>query len=506
MRCWRTALAAGLALLVFAAPASAAYEANKASLDKHPLPNWWRDAKFGIFIHWGPASVPAWTLPDGLAGFWYWLEQQVPGTPTWLHHLLTYGPDVTYDDLIAKFTASKYDPAAWVRTFKSAGAKYLLLTTKHHDGFALWPSATSHRNAGYMGPKRDLVGPLMKAAREQHFKAGLYYSIPEWFNPAPRPALANIVSSALSMQAAPAGVLGDTVFNLSPRNAYTQQPVPYAGYVPIADYAAGQVRPQLRELIKRYHPDEIWCDIGGAESYYKSNEIEAEYYNEAVTTSPGGVVVNDRCGDGHTHNDFLSVEQGNGYTLGTQTIGRPTETDRSIGSWFYSDGNTDAALPTRQSLLGELITAVSLNSNYVLNISPRADGSLPEPIVSRLEYIGRWLKINGAAIYGSRPWSQGADDNNTNTRFTVGADGTFYVTTIGWPGRQLRIAAPIPVPAGARLELLGSRGAPLSWKRDGKGVVIDLQADMTKATRSEGAATIRIAVRKQPKYKRKVQR
>jgi alpha-L-fucosidase len=486
------ALGAVLAALVLAAPA-AAYDATKKSLDTHPLPAWWRDAKFGIFIHWGPASVPAWTLPNGLAGFWYWLEQQVPGTPTWLHHLQTYGPDVTYDDLFARFTAAKYDPTAWIGTFKAAGAKYFLLTTKHHDGFALWCSKTSRRDACDMGPRRDLVGPLVRAARKRGIKAGLYYSIPEWFSPAARPMAANVVSSALSMQPAPAGVLGDAAFNLRARNAYTQVPVPYTGYTPISDYGAGQVRPQLDELIDTYHPDEIWCDIGGAESYFKSNATIATFYNAAATTNPGGVVVNDRCGDGNTHVDFASVEQGNGYTIGTQTIDKPTETDRAIGSWFYSDANTDASLPTRPALLGELVTAVSLNSNYVLNISPRADGTLPEPIVSRLAYIGRWLKINGHAIYGSRPWSQGADDNNANTRFTVGRDGAFYVTTLGWPGKQLRVAAPIPVPDGARLELLGGDGTALTWRREGKGVVIDLpSADMTKATRSEGAATIRI--------------
>ncbi len=478
----RTAIcaAATLALACSAPPATAA-------VDKHPLPGWWRDAKFGIFIHWGPASVPAWTLPNGLSGFWYWLEQQVPGTPTWLHHLQTYGANVTYDDLIAKFTAAKYDPAAWAKTFKQAGARYLLLTTKHHDGFALWCSGTTHRDACEMGPRRDLVGPLVKAARKRGIRPGLYYSIPEWFSPAPRPILTNVLSSLLSNQAAPAGVLGDAVFNLRARNAYTQAPVPYTGYVPIADYGSGQVRPQLRELIHKYRPDEIWCDIGGAESYYQSNAVIADYYRAV----PRGVV-NDRCGDGHTHADFASVEQGNGYTIGTQTIGKPTETDRSIGNWFYSDANTEERLPTPAALLGELVTAVSMNSNYVLNVAPRGDGTLAQTDVRRLRYIGRWLTINGAAIYGSRPWKQGADDNNANTRFTVGKDGRFYVITIGWPGRQLKIAAPVPVPDGARLTLLGGDGSALPWRRSGQGIVVGLPADMTKATRSEGAAAIRV--------------
>ena len=482
MRRWIGAWVAVISLAAVPA-AQATYQPTKASLDTHPLPAWWRDAKFGVFLHWGPASVPAWTLPHGLAGFWYWLEQQVPGSPTWAHHLQTYGANVTYDDLIPKFTASKYDPDAWAKLFKDVGARYFILTTKHHDGFALWCTRTTHRNACDMGPKRDLVGPLVEAGRREGLKAGLYYSIPEWFNPAPRPIAANIVSSATSMQSEPAGVLGDSVFNLRARNAYTQQPVDYTGYTPIDDYGAGQVQPQLRELIDTYHPDEIWCDIGGAESYYRSNEAIARMYNQNAST-----VVNDRCGDGNTHIDFKSVEMGNGYTLGSQTIDTPTETDRAPGNWFYSDGDTDESLPTRESLLGELITAVSMNSNYVLNIGPRADGTLPEPLVSRLEYLGRWLKINGEAIYGSRPWTQAADDGNDNTRFTVGKDGSFYITAIGPPAQELRVKAQVPVPDGATLTLLGSDGAPLSWHRDGTDLVVELQA-----TRSEGAETIKVS-------------
>jgi alpha-L-fucosidase len=179
---------------------------------------------------------------------------------------------------------------------------------------------------------------------------------------------------------------------------------------------------------------------------------------------------------------------GNGYTLGSQTIDKPTETDRAPGNWFYSDGDTDASLPSRESLLGELITAVSMNSNYVLNIGPRADGTLPEPMVSRLAYLGRWLKINGEAIYGSRPWTQGADDGNENTRFTVGRDGSFYITTLGRPGSELRVKAQVPVPEGATLTMLGGNRTPLAWHRDGTDLVIELQP-----TRSEGAATIKVA-------------
>src|SRR4051812_26726355 len=169
----------------FAAPGTVPpdYEPTRASLDTHPVPRWYKDAKFGIFIHWGPYSVPAGSSRH-LASEWYLFYSSWRNSAEWEYHRQTYGEDFVYDQFIPQWKAERYDPDAWVRLFEDAGAEYFVLTSKHHDGFSLFPSAVTNRNAMAMGPKRDLVGELFTAARKRGtVRPALYYSLGEWFNP-----------------------------------------------------------------------------------------------------------------------------------------------------------------------------------------------------------------------------------------------------------------------------------------------------------------------------------
>ncbi|MET9633618.1 alpha-L-fucosidase [Lentzea sp. NPDC006480] len=491
-------------LVVLAAvltPAAAAdpirYDPTRESLARHPLPDWYRDAKFGIFVHWGPYSVPAYGAPllpapaDGLGygvAEWYWLVQQIPGTNAWTNHLLKHGPFKTYDDFIPEFTAANFDPDAWVRLFEDAGARYFNLTAKHHDGFALWPSDTTGRDAGELGPRRDLVGELFDAAhrRGDRVKPGLYYSIPEWFSPAPQPL----------RPLDPAELLKDPVRYLAGelpwagalqrRNAYTQQPVPYTGYRPLDDYAAGQVRPQLRELINRYHPNTLWCDIGGPEAYFKSNEVIADYYNQAPDHNPDGVVVDNRCGDKDTHRDYEVIERTTDGTGPPRPDAAYTEVASTMGhSWGY-DPNDELA--STDSLVDMLVNTVADNGNLLLNIGPKPDGSIPDAMAERLRGIGTWLRINGEAIYGSSTWTTRSEGD---LRYTKGANGDLYATSLVWPGRELVITAPVDA---RRITLLGSDGTPLPFRHEGGRLVVTTPAggDQHAATRSEHAFVFRI--------------
>lgn len=487
-------------LAALAAPATGhaqepvSYEPTATSLARHRIPAWWQDGKFGVFIHWGVYSVPAYA-PPGASPFelspncsayaeWYWFVQQVPACTTWRHHLQTYGPDLVYDDFIPRFRAERFDPDAWVRLFARAGARYFVLTAKHHDGFSLWCTGTTRRNACEMGPRRDLVGALIAAARRDgdRVRPGLYYSIPEWYNPAPRPASA---TDGTGVNAP----LFASVF--PPRNAYTQVPVPYTGYTTIADYAAGQVRPQLRELIDRYHPSVLWCDIGGDEDYFRSNETIAHYFNQARRTTPEGVVVDDRCGDPTTHRDYKTSEYKTTYPR------PPFEATRGMGSSFgYNSQESDGSYLTGEQLIATLVSTVAHGGNLLLNVGPRADGTIPEPMADRLRAIGDWLAINGEAIYGSRPWTRPEAED---LRFTVGPAGFLYVTMLSWPGRELTIDAPLTLGRGARVALLGSDERPLPIRRAGSGHVVTLpSADRDVATRSRGAYTLRIGPRLRP--------
>jgi alpha-L-fucosidase len=460
------------------------------------VPAWWLDAKFGIFIHWGPYSVPAWGPVSPLEqatnftpyAEWYGETMSIPGTATWQHHLLTYGPNVGYDDFIGRWKADKWDPDAWIRLFREVGAKYFVLTTKHHDGVALWCTGTSHRDACDMGPRRDLVGDLVAAAHraKDAVRPGLYYSIPEWFNPA---AKASGLYASNTRWDPTSRLIFQVAFEspLPFRNPYTQLPTPYTGYVPISDYAAGQVRPQMRELINDFHPAILWCDIGGRESYYRANDVIADYYRAV----PDGVV-DDRCGDQTTHADYTTVEHA------TDPVKPPFEVVQGLaglGSSFgYNAAQPEADYQTVPALIHTLADTVAHGGNLMLDIGPRADGTIPQVMVDRLRGIGAWLTVNGEAIYGSRAWTQPAAGN---VRFSVGPAGFLYAIVLGARGRELTIDAPIPAARGTRMALLGTDERPLAFRRVGDRVVVTLPD--RGAGPAEAASVLRIGARLRPR-------
>jgi alpha-L-fucosidase len=456
-------------LLVPAAPAAA-----------HTAPPWWRDAKFGVFVHWGPYSVPAWgpvSDADKATNFtnyaeWYGETMTLQGSATWRHHLETFGPQFDYDDFIPQWKAERWDPDSWIRLFEQAGAKYFVLTTKHHDGVALWCTKVSHRNTCEMGPKRDLVGDLMAAAHRagDRVRPGLYFSIPEWFNPAHKEPF--LYSGNSRWDSNTRGAFSVAFENPAPRrNPYTQEPIPYTGYVPVDDFAGGVVKPQAEELIREFKPSILWCDIGGRETYFHSNAWIDDYYRAV----PDGVV-NDRCGDLDTKSDYATVE------LPTDTAKPPFEVVQGLagrGSSFgYNAAEPPSGYQTLPDLLDTLVDTVARGGNLMLDIGPRADGSIPQIMVDRLRGIGAWLKVNGEAIYGSHQWTREAAGD---VRFTVGRAGFLYATSLGWPGDRLTIDAPVDVPAGTRIALLGTDERPLRFHREGAKLVVDLPAGGERA-------------------------
>ena len=466
------------------------YEPTLESLAKHPIPEWWDEGKFGIFIHWGPYAVPGYgsslkhltplsdAIPEFMPAEWYWLGQQIPFSPGWFHHLNSYGLNFTYDDFLPQFTADKFDPDDWISLFEKAGAKYFVLTSKHHDGFALWPTDTTGRNSAEIGAKRDLVGELFAAAEraDNRVKPGLYYSIPEFFNPAPAP------KDAIGTSGANPWLYG----SFTPRNAYTQVLLPYTGQPDISDYADDIVRPQLREIIAHYKPYLLWCDIGGKEAYFRSNEIIAEYYNDALISRTEGVLINSRCGDNNTHRDYEVVEQGAGFAHDADESKR-TETARTMGeSWGYDKGDV-ARARSANDLIAGLAQAVAKNSNYLLNIGPRADGTIPDWMRERLLSIGRWLKINGEAVYKSRPWDKSSDE--AGNYFTVGESGDFYILATDINEERLVVNAQIPVTESSVITLLGSDGAVLPFQVNTSNIEIDLPVDLFQSSNSGNLPT-----------------
>ncbi|MFJ9903270.1 alpha-L-fucosidase [Streptomyces sp. NPDC101152] len=430
---------------------TADYQPTEASLDGHQAPYWFQGAKFGIFIHWGVYSVPAWAPVGKQYAEWYWDQMQDPNNPTYAHHRDTYGADFAYDDFIPRFTAQHFDPRAWVELFRDAGAQYHVLTSKHHEGFALWDTKVSDRNAVKMGPKRDLVKELFEASRRYapELHRGLYFSMPEWFNP------------------------DNPWMGHAPRNPYTLAPVPYTGYTAGKDYVRDYQAPQMLELIHGYDPEIIWCDIGGVND---SPHVLAEYFNHAKNRArPIDVTVNNR--SGIAFHDFTTPE----YTTYDNTVVAKWESSRGLDpfSYGYNQATPDDSYMTAEEVVHSLVDIVSKNGNFLLDIGPRADGTIAPILQTRLRETGAWLKVNGEAVYDTTYWSRMAQ-LGADLRFTVRPNEAFYIHSLTRPGAKLTVEAPVPVRPGDRVTMLG-HDRPLSWTVSKGALVIDVPETARKA-------------------------
>ncbi|MEV3856339.1 alpha-L-fucosidase [Streptomyces sp. NPDC050095] len=427
------------------------YQPTEESLSGHQAPYWFHAAKFGIFIHWGVYSVPAWAPVGKQYAEWYWDQMQDPNNPTYAHHKEVYGEDFAYDDFIPRFTAEKFDPRAWVELFRDAGAQYHVLTSKHHEGFALWDTKLSDRNAVKMGPKKDLVKALFDASKTYtpELHRCLYFSMPEWFNP------------------------DSPWMGHAPRNPYTLEPVPYTGYTAGKDYVKDFQAQQMLELIHNYDLQMMWCDIGGAND---SLHVLAEYFNHGKNRpKPLEVAVNNRSGIGF--HDFTTPE----YTTYDNTVIAKWESSRGLDpfSYGYNAQTPDDKYMTTEQVVHSLVDIVSKNGNFLLDIGPRADGTIPEIMQTRLRETGQWLKTNGEAIYDTTYWSRMAELGD-DLRFTVRPNHAFYIHSLAEPGAKLTVEAPVPVRPGDKVTLLGYP-RPLNWAvRDG-AFVVDVPAAARKA-------------------------
>ncbi|WP_406315181.1 alpha-L-fucosidase [Streptomyces sp. NBC_00118] len=422
------------------------YEPTDASLSGHQAPYWFHSAKFGIFIHWGVYSVPAWAPVGKQYAEWYWDQMQDPNNPTYAHHKATYGEDFAYDDFIPMFTAKKWDPRAWVELFRDAGAQYHVLTSKHHEGFALWDTKLSDRNSVKMGPKRDIIKELFDASRRYapELHRGLYFSMPEWFNP------------------------DNPWMGHAPRNPYTLEPVPYTGYTSGKDYVKGFQAPQMLELIHDYDPQLLWCDIGGVND---SRNVLAEFFNHGKNRpKPYEVAVNNRSGIGF--HDFTTPE----YTTYENTVVAKWESSRGLDpySYGYNAETPDDRYMSTEEVVHSLVDIVSKNGNFLLDIGPRADGTIPEIMQTRLRETGHWLKTNGEAVYDTTYWSRMAQLGE-DLRFTVRPNKAFYIHSLAEPGATLTVEAAVPVRPGDKVTMLGY-DRPLNWRTTGGSFVVDVPA------------------------------
>ena len=442
-----------LSIILFVRPALAEeprYEPSWASLDQRPLPAWYKDAKFGVFIHWGVYSVPSWGKVGEYAE-WYWnhISDKKPDNVWWQFHKKNYGENFDYMDFAPKFTAELFDAKQWADVFARAGVKYVVPTSKHHEGFCLWPSAEASRdwgrpwNAMEIGPKRDLLGELSEATRARGLKFGFYYSLYEWYNPLWKTDRAR--------------------------------------------YVTEHMMPQFKDVVTRYKPSIIFSDGEWdlSSKDWHSEELLAWLFNDSPCRDD--VVVNDRWGKEtrHKHGSYWTTE----YAAGMQDDSHPWEENRGM-AYSYGLNRAERATDykTSREFVMVLVDLVSRGGNFLLDIGPAADGTIPPLMEQRLLDIGDWLKVNGEAIYGTRfagrscQWSAGTLPKQEYGQFMVKYNlmdqigqspknglavkqafftkkpDALYAITAGWPGKTLTLRD-IKAPADATVTMLGVPGA-----------------------------------------------
>jgi alpha-L-fucosidase len=370
------------------------YEPTWESLDSRETPQWFPDAKFGIFIHWGLYSVPAFA-PRGTYSEWYWHAKD--GDQSGKHaasvgradatrnfHNRIYGEDYPYSDFRDQFTCEMFEPEHWAKVFKRAGAKYVVLTSKHHDGYCLWPSKEASKSFGMAwnsvdsGPKRDLVGDLTKAVRDEGgIKMGLYYSIWDWFNPYWPEAEQPTTGAKRKMNLPEEG-----------RKRYIDE----------------VMVPQIKDIVNRYEPAVIFSDGDWwmDDDKWGTKPALAWVFNNAPNKDE--VVINDRWGKVRKkHGGYFTTEYGSGF----EDPKILWEENRGIGKSFgFSRVETFDDYNTGELLIYMLCDIVSRGGNFLLDIGPTADGRIPVVMEDRLIQIGEWLEVNGEAIYGTRRWKK----------------------------------------------------------------------------------------------------
>lgn len=413
-----------LILMNIPAHSQKTYTPDWESLSTYEIPEWFRDAKFGIFIHWGVYAVPAYINE------WYPRNMYRKGSKQNVYHLKTYGTlkEFGYKDFIPKFKAENWNPGVWARIFKESGAKYVVPVAEHHDGFPMYDCSYTKYNAMDMGPKRDLIGELLTECRELGLKAGVsshrafnweFYAQEEEFD------------------------TWDPAYEELYWKRRTQR---WPDEEFIKDWYL-----RTKELVSKYNPDILWFDfyLDQPEMHNVRYQLAADYYNLSNDWGKD-VVLQYKYDIYHPKVGLLDIERGKLSGIRRS----PWQTDTSIGyrGWCYIQNPKYKPVGL---LVDDLVDIVSKNGNLLLNIGPKPDGTIPDEDQEILGEIGKWLKLNGEAIYSSRPWikfgegpsktTEGAHQERKNKggtskdyRFTTKGN-TLYAICMDWPDEDFKI-------------------------------------------------------------------
>jgi alpha-L-fucosidase len=443
------------------------YESNWASLNKRKIPAWFHQDKFGIFIHWGVYAVPSFApvIPNSGESYaeWYWYRIMEKNKSFIDNHNKNYGADFQYPQFASMFRAEMFNPDDWADVFRRSGAKYVVLTSKHHEGYCLWNSAEADRdwnrpwNSVTGTPKRDLLGDLTEAVRAKGLKMGYYYSLYEWFNP----------------------------LWLSDKKKF------------VSDH----MFPQFKDLVTRYKPSIIFSDGEWdlTDTAWQSEKLLAWLFNESPVSKD--VVVNDRWGSNtrqkNTGATYTTSEYGSGMDASIVW-----EESQGIGhSYGYNRNEQLEDYKSSRELILLLCDIVARGGNLLLDIGPTADGRIPVIMQQRLVDMGDWLKLNGEAIYEteaykqSYQWSPGIQRKKSDASFMAGYSISKMVVPVKDTAsiecfftrknkdlycilpsyRPTFVLMNISLAPNSKLTVLGT-SKNILWKQQGKDVILDLSA------------------------------
>lgn len=488
MPTFRPLLLAALVLAVAAMTVHAdegPYKEDWESLSKHEAaPEWFQDTKLGIYFHWGVYAVPAY------ASEWYPRLMHLPGHAAYKHHLEKYGhpSKFGYHDFVPMFKAEKFDPEEWAKLFQQTGAKFAGPVAEHHDGFSMWDSDVTPWNAKDMGPKRDITGELAAALRKRGMKLITTFHHARHLQRYDEPLKEEGFKGGNGVNSLSHYPL---IEGMPPTSEDPKLRMLY-GNVPEDEWLENVWFAKLKEVIDKYQPDMMWFDswLDRIPEEYRK-KFCAYYLNDAAKRGKEVVILRKQ---EDMPIDFTVLDHEKSRMSEASERVWMTDDTISRGSWCYTE---DLKIKPAADIIHALADTVSKNGIVLLNISPMADGSIPADQRETLGGIGEWMKVNGEAIYATRPWvtfgegptkepKGGFSDHrkfldlkysSKDFRFTQSKDGkTVYAIMLGWPESEKEVTIKSLSTDQAKVSCVNLLGcdASIQWKQTVDGLAITL--------------------------------